>query len=200
MNDRDESYNIPKWNGDPPGFKRWQQEVKIFKLRKDLTKEVSYAAELIVGLSGPARTAALQLSEDELWPLDRMRAEARDEAELAEPDEEGNHPNPRNVSTKEANIMSIDGLVRRLERDLLQSKPIQRGERMEAFFGSQKYNRKRGMRMTEYNLLWQKGIEELKEVDIDLGKLEDVAGWFYLRNSGLSHEQKERVLATYSSR
>ena len=91
--------------------------------------------------------------------------------------------------------MSIDGLVRRLERDLLQSKPIQRGERMEAFFGSQKYNRKRGMRMTEYNLLWQKGIEELKEVDIDLGKLEDVAGWFYLRNSGLSHEQKERVLA-----
>ena len=49
--------------------------------------------------------------------------------------------------------------------------------------------------MTEYNLLWQKGFEELKEVDIDLAKLEDVAGWFYLRNSGLTHEQKERVLS-----
>ena len=171
-NYRDELNSIPRWNGDPPGFKRWQQEVKIFKLRKDLTKEVSYAAELIVGLTGPARTAALQLSEDELWPLERLRAEAAEAADLADADEEGNQANPRNVSTKQANMMAIDGLVQRLERDLLQSKPIQRGERMEAFFGSQKYHRKRGMRMTEYNLLWHKGFEELKEVDIDLAKLE----------------------------
>ena len=66
---------------------------------------------------------------------------------------------------------------------------------MESFFGTSKYQRKRGMRMTEYNLLWAKGIEELKEVDIDLSKLEDVAGWFYLRNAGLNHEQRERGLA-----
>ena len=47
---------------------------------------------------------------------------------------------------------------------------------MESFFGSQKYSRKRGMRMTEYNLLWQRGFDELKEVDLDLAKVEDVAG------------------------
>ena len=51
---------------------------------------VSYAAELIVGLTGPARTAALQLSEDELWPLERLRAEAAEEADLADADEQGN--------------------------------------------------------------------------------------------------------------
>ena len=59
---------VPRWSGDPPGFKRWTQEVKIFKLRKDVGKERFFAAELIVGLTGPARTAALQLTEDELWP------------------------------------------------------------------------------------------------------------------------------------
>ena len=91
--------------------------------------------------------------------------------------------------------MAIGTLIKRLERDLLQSKPVQRGERMEMFFGTTKYQRKRGMRMTEYNLHWQKGFDELKEVDIDLSKLEDVAGWFYLRGAGLTHEQRERVLA-----
>ena len=52
------------------------------------------------------------------------------------------------------------------------------------------------MRMTEYNLLWNKGIEELKEVDIDLEQTADVAGWCYLRGAGLTEEQRERVLAT----
>ena len=47
--ERDEHSHIPRWNGDPPGFKRWSQEVKIFRMRKDLNKEISYAAELIVG-------------------------------------------------------------------------------------------------------------------------------------------------------
>ena len=73
---RDELSTIPRWNGDPPGFKRWQQEVKICRLRKDLNKEVSFAAELIVGLSGAARTAALQLTEQELWPQRALMQEA----------------------------------------------------------------------------------------------------------------------------
>ncbi len=62
----DELATVPRWSGHPPGFKRWQQDVKIYRLRQHMTKEVSYAAELIVGLSGPARSATLQLTEDEL--------------------------------------------------------------------------------------------------------------------------------------
>ncbi len=77
---RDELATIPRWNGDPPGFKRWQQEVKIYRLKKDLNKEVSYAAELIVGFSGAARAAALQLTEDELWPQRMLMQEAYDDS------------------------------------------------------------------------------------------------------------------------
>ena len=39
---------------------------------------------------------------------------------------------------------------------------------MSFFFGTNKFWRRKGMRMTEYNLLWQKGMEELREVDVDL--------------------------------
>ena len=106
-------------------------------------------------------------------------AAAQDDNDLLEdPAEEEERPPPRWVTNKEVNLKGIDTLVKRLEKDLLQSKPVQRGERMELFFGANRYQRRRGMRMTEYNLLWQKGLDELREVDIDLFKLEDVAGWF----------------------
>ena len=201
--ERDEHSHIPRWNGDPPGFKRWSQEVKIYRMRKDLNKEISYAAELIVGLTGAARSAALLLSEEDLWPQYTLMTQAQDEVDLMEhPDPtEGEEqrpaerPAPRWVTNKEVNLMGIETLVKRLEKDLLQSKPVQRGERMEMFFGTNKYQRRRGMRMTEYNLLWQKGLDELREVNIDLFKLEDVAGWFYLKGAGLSNEQRERVLS-----
>ena len=88
--ERDDHSSIPRWNGDPPGFKRWSQEEKIFRLRKDLGKEISYAAELIVGLSGAARSAALLLSEEDLWPQFTLMAAAQDEADLADAiDEQG---------------------------------------------------------------------------------------------------------------
>ena len=50
--------------------------------------------------------------------------------------------------------------------------------------------------MTEYNLLWEKVVDELMEVDVDINQVSDVAGWFYLRGANLSEEQKERLLAT----
>ena len=82
--ERDEHNHIPRWNGDTPGFKRWAQEVKIFRLRKDLNKEISYAAELIVGLSGAARSAALLLSEEDLWPQYTLMSIAQEDADLAD--------------------------------------------------------------------------------------------------------------------
>ena len=123
---RDDSSTVPRWNGDPAGFKRWQQEVRIFKLRKDLNKELSYAAELVVGLSGAARTAALQLDEESLWPYDTIVRERQLEA-MSEGDDGGLDPHPSN---REVNLKAIDNLVRRLEAELMQSKPVQRGAMM----------------------------------------------------------------------
>ena len=190
-NDRERD-QIPRWNGEPPGFKRWQQEVRIYKLRKDLSKEISFAAELIVGLSGPARAAALQMDEKELWPLDELYEKAVQVA--IEASTAGSEVLPRDPTNREINLLAIEKLMIRLERDLLQSKPVQRGERMETFFSTNRFHRLPGMRMAEYNLLWHRGIEELAEVGVDILKLDDVAGWFYLRGARLKEEQRERVL------
>ena len=111
---------LPRWNGDAAGFKRYQQEVRIYKLRKDLSKEVSYAAELIVGLTGPARTCALQSPEEDLWPHDTLLNEARANGP---PDGEEEVIDPV-ISVRSINLRAIDLLTRRLERELMSARPI----------------------------------------------------------------------------
>ena len=43
--------------------------------------------------------------------------------------------------------------------------------------------------MTEYNLRWEKAIDELSENDVGINEVSDVAGWFYLRGTNLSEER-----------
>ena len=71
---------LPRWNGDPAGFKRYHQEVRIYRLRKDMTRPLSFAAELVTGLSGSARICALQMPEAELVPYDTLYARAAEVA------------------------------------------------------------------------------------------------------------------------
>ena len=54
---------------------------------------------------------------------------------------QGRRIGPRWITNKEINLLAIETLVNRLEKDLLQSKPVQRGERMELFFGTNRYQR-----------------------------------------------------------
>ena len=178
MASRDDEYlgSIPRWNGDPSTFKRWEQEVTIFTYTCELTKKKCYAAILLSGLSGIAKTAALQVSMDRLRPFPSDADLKKDE-------------------TWEAmNKLGITNLVKHLKDNLLRSTPIERGNRMYDFFSTQKYCRKRGMRMAEYNLLFQQGVDDLYEVDIKLADLPDILGWFYLRGAGLTYSQRESVL------
>ena len=62
---------------------------------------------------------------------------------------------------------------------------------MEAFFATNRFHRRPGMRMAEYNLLWHKRVEELSEVGVDILALDDVAGWFYFRGARFSEEQRD---------
>ena len=55
---------LPKWDGDPAGLQRWKDVVNIFRMRNDLTKSRSYAAELIDGLTGAAKMSAMNMAED----------------------------------------------------------------------------------------------------------------------------------------
>ena len=106
--ERHEHANIPRWNGEPAGFKRWSQEVKIYRLRKEMNKEISYAADLIVGLSGAARSAALQLSEEDLWPQHTLMRAAQEDADLADDlDDKGTRPSAHWVTNKEVNTWPL---------------------------------------------------------------------------------------------
>ncbi len=96
-----------------------------------MSMEVAYAAELIVGLTGPARSPALQLTESELWPYQELRNGAIEQAQLLTTDPQ-QPVEARWVTSKEVNYLASDNSMKRLERDLLQSKPVQRGERMES--------------------------------------------------------------------
>ena len=69
-------------------------------------------------LTGAARTAALQMSEAELCPFP------------------AGVDNGKSEVWTDMNKAGVQRLLERLWRDLLQSKPIQRGERLSAFFST----------------------------------------------------------------
>ena len=123
--------SVPRWNGDSAGFKRWQQEVRIYRLPCDLSKMRSYSAELVMGVSGAARTAALQLSNDVLCPF------ASDAGQI------------QPSSWKSMNQKGMQNMMEKFESELLQSKPIQRGERLSSSIATAKYWRTRGTPMAE---------------------------------------------------
>ena len=50
------------------------------------------------------------------------------------------------------------------------------------------------MHMTEYNALYRRAMEDLREVEIKLG--DKLSGFFYLHMAGLSHTQHEQVLSS----
>ena len=111
---------LPQWDGEPAGLQRWKEAVKIFRLRNDLTKSKSYAAELIDGLSGAARIAAMQMEESFLLPIPE-EAYLRDGQEWAK-----------------ANTKGSDNLTSSLEAQFTASKPTVLGERLVNFFQTKK--------------------------------------------------------------
>ena len=50
--------------------------------------------------------------------------------------------------------------------------------------------------MTDFLVRYEEGIKELKDNDIDVLAVEDVAGWMRMRKAGLTTERRERLIAT----
>ena len=178
MSSRDDEFtsSLPRWNGDPSTFKRYEQEVTIFMYTCELTKKKCYAAILLSGLSGVAKTAGMQIQVEKLRPFAQGDDLTKD------------------FVWEAMNKQGVINLLAHLKENLLRSTPIERGNRMYDFFSTAKYCRKRGMRIAEYNLLFQQGVDDLLDVGIKLADLPDILGWFYLRGAGLSYQQRESVL------
>ena len=63
------------------------------------------------------------------------------------------------------------------------------------FFASNKLQRKRGERITDYITRFEEGIKTLQDNDINLLTIDDVPGWMLMRKASLTQERRERLIA-----
>ena len=64
----DQSY-IPGWNGDPATWEEFEEQVRFFKLASDMTRSRSFAAAIVMKLTGTAKSIAKEIPDEELLPF-----------------------------------------------------------------------------------------------------------------------------------
>ena len=131
MEPKSEQMSLPQWDGDPSGWRDYQQEVRLYKTGANLEVNWSVAARLVGGLRGAARRVGLAMTDQELLPTARNITD--------------------NLERKaDRNRRGLEALMTRLEAELGQQRPQKKGESLEMFFVSNKFQRKRGERITDY--------------------------------------------------
>ena len=129
----------------------------------------SVAARLVGGLRGAARRVGLAMTDQELLPTARNITD--------------------NLERKaDRNRRGIEALIG-------QQRPQKKGESLEMFFASNKLQRKRGERITDYITRFEEGIKTLQDNDINLLTIDDVPGWMLMRTASLTLERRERLIA-----
>ena len=181
--DRDDNHRhpIPTWDGAPQGWQKYVEQVRLWQLGENLDVKFSLAARLISRMSGSARRACINMPAADLMPV-RGFAGVDDEAggEIAE-------------SVLENLAAGIENVMKKLKENLHPEPLVSRGEALSAFFKSSRYTRRLGMRFTEYNTLFEEGLEKMRTEGVDIRPLEPTLGWFYLQHGALTPERKERV-------
>ena len=121
----------------------------------------SVAARVVGGVKGAARRVGLAMTDQELLPTARNI--------------------PDNVEREaDRNRRGIEALMARLETDLGQERPQKKGESLEMFFATNKLQRKRGERVTDYITRFEEGIKTLQDNETILLTIDDVPGWMLM--------------------
>ena len=120
------------------GWRDYQQEVRLYKTGGNLEVNWSVAARMVGGLRGAARRVGLAMTDQELLPKADRKRRG------------------------------IEALMARLETELGQQRPQKKGESLEMFFASNKLQRKRGERITDYITRFEEGIKTLQDNEINL--------------------------------
>ena len=176
MEPKSERMSLPQWDGDRSGWRDYQQEVRLYKTGENLEVNWSVAVRLVGGLKGAARRVGLAMTDQELLPTARNITD--------------------NLERKaDRNRRGIEALMTRLEAELGQQRPQKKGESLEMFFVSNKLQRKRGERITDYITRFEEGIKTLQDNDINLLTIDDVPGWMLMRKASLTQERRERLIA-----
>ena len=140
INSYHESQNrVPSWDGNPLTRQTFLEEVKLWALSEDLDAKYSLAARLVKNLKGPARRACHSLTPKELAPV-RAKKEGDREYLMA----------------------GINNVFQRLEHALGVEPATRKGQKMEAFFGTQKYWRHPGERVADWTTRWNEGVQNLE--------------------------------------
>ena len=71
MEPETERMYLLQWDGDPSGWRDYQQEVRLCKTGENLEVIWSVAARLVGGLKGAARRVGLAMTDQELLPTAR---------------------------------------------------------------------------------------------------------------------------------
>ena len=172
MEPKSERMSLPQWDGDPSGWCDYQQEVRCTRQAKTLK-------------------STGQLQRDWLKASKEQHDEMTDQELL---------PTARNITDNlerkaDRNRRGIEALMTRLEAELGQQRPQKKGESLEMFFVSNKLQRKRGERITDYITRFEEGIKTLQDNDINLLTIDDVPGWMLMRKANLTQERRERLIA-----
>ena len=176
MEPKTERMCLPQRDGDPSGWRDYQQEVRLYKTGENLEVNWSVAARLVGGLRGAARRVGLAMTDQELLPTARNITD--------------------NLERKaDRNRRGIEALMTRLEAELGQQRPQKKGESLEMFSASNKLQRKRGERITDHITRFEEGIKTLQDNDINLLTIDDVPGWMLMRKASLTQERRERLIA-----
>ena len=101
---------------------------------------------------------------------------------------------PGKIDYTPVNRLGIENLVGRLQNKIVTQAPTLKGDGMTKFFEQHEYFRRRGGRISEYIIHWDGSVERLGEAGVDVVKMEDIPGWFFLRGAGLNLERRESVL------
>ena len=170
---------VPRWDGDSRGWLRYKDEVEMWLMGENLNVQHVIAARLIAAMSGSARRACIKFTRDVLFPT----------AQAVEDD-------PNINSRERCNERGVRNVMERLRTTLGVTEPERRGEAMTEFFGSNKYHRRAGERVSEWLLRFDVGLQRLKDDGIDMVRhLEDVADWMMVMQAGLNSERRERVMS-----
>ena len=171
-----ERMNLPQWDGDPSGWRDYQQEARLYKTGENLEVNLSVAAGLVGGLKGAARQVGLAMTDQELLLAKK---------------------NIPDYMEREADRYrrGIKALMARLEAEHGQQRPQKKGESLEMFFASNKLQRKRCERVTDYITRFEEGIKTIQDNETNLLTIDDVPGWMLMRKAMLTHERRERLMA-----
>ena len=177
--------HVPKWDGNPQGYQRYKDEIRIWRLSENMNVDFSLAARMIGALSGSARRATISLPEEVLMP--------------DVPDE------PASTLRARKNRKGVDNVLEKLKEIVHEGKVQLKAQSLNEFFSTpSKYDRRPAERITDWITRFDEGEMRLSEHGVDLARLEDVRGWFFLKKAKLdmrskNNEREERVLAALTS-